>query len=112
MSGKSLNSVLVMRRGAKDETTPPDQDVRHDTKPAVRTVGEAQAPTAETTPKAEPAAAPLTARERSAEAPAVEAPAKKGAGRKTMLLGIGALALIAGAYYGYNYITVGRFTIS
>ena len=47
------------------------------------------------------------------EAPAAEAPAKKKRSARSFLLPIIGLALLgAGAYYGYNYWTDGRFMIS
>ncbi|MFT3730389.1 MAG: HlyD family secretion protein [Hyphomicrobium sp.] len=85
---------------------------------AVRTVLEKQpGTTGDATPKAEspefkPAASPATARERGSEAPAKTTPAQIGSRRKSIFMGIGALALMAAAYFAYNYITVGRFMVS
>ena len=52
-----------------------------------------------------------TARQES-EAPAATAPPKSGSRRKTVFMGVGALALMGMAYFGYEYITVGRFLVS
>ncbi|MFA5958478.1 HlyD family secretion protein [Hyphomicrobium sp.] len=84
---------------------------------SVRNISQVQPATAETTPKSEspafePAVPPATARERGAEAPANGATTKKGSRRKPILMGVGAVVLIAVAYFAYNYITVGRFMIS
>jgi len=47
-----------------------------------------------------------------AAAPAMEAPVRKRGGR-SLLIGVAAIAIIAaGAYYGHNYWTVGRFEVS
>jgi membrane fusion protein (multidrug efflux system) len=72
--------------------------------PATETTGEATPATLDAgkTPRVtEPAAAP-----------AAEAPVRKRGGR-SLLIGVAAIAIIAaGAYYGHNYWTVGRFEVS
>lgn len=56
---------------------------------------------------------PTTARERSnATAAASTETAKPSSRRKPIFIGIGALALLAGVWFAYNYITVGRFIVS
>ncbi len=119
MGRNNLNSVLTVPPGAADEFEPASNNGERG-RPAmssVRNISQVQPATAETTPKSEspafePTAAPATARERSAEAPANGATTKKGSRRKPVLMGVGAVALIAVAYFAYNYITVGRFMIS
>ena len=41
-----------------------------------------------------------------------ETASKSGSRRKPLFMGIGALALMGLAYFGYQYITVGRFLVS
>ncbi|MEK1901717.1 MAG: HlyD family secretion protein [Rhizobium sp.] len=75
----------------------------------------ADMPAAETTAEATPATldAGMTPRvTEPAAAPAAEAPVRKRGGR-SLLIGVAAIAIIAaGAYYGHNYWTVGRFEVS
>jgi membrane fusion protein, multidrug efflux system len=59
-----------------------------------------------------PAATPATAREREPTAPAQVATSKTRSRRKPILIGIGALALIAAGWFAYDYIMVGRFFVS
>ncbi|HML27782.1 MAG TPA: biotin/lipoyl-binding protein, partial [Hyphomicrobium sp.] len=84
---------------------------------SVRQRPEVQPLTAETAPKSEQsprerAPEAPAAREKSAEASAKEAAPAKGSRRKPIFMGIGALALMAGAYFAYQYVTVGRFMVS
>jgi len=56
---------------------------------------------------------PATARESGSASPAVSKDVSKPASRKKpIFIGIGALALMAGLWAGYHYITVGRFIVS
>jgi len=60
-----------------------------------------------------PPAAPAQAAPAGGHAPAPAAPPKKASPMRRILLGVAAIAVLAvGGYYGYNYITVGRFQIS
>ncbi|MBB3659050.1 membrane fusion protein (multidrug efflux system) [Rhizobium sp. BK650] len=75
-----------------------------------------EASTVETTTEATPAeldaGKTLRVTEPAVAAPAAEAPARKRGGR-SLLLGAATIAIIAaGAYYGHNYWTVGRFEVS
>jgi membrane fusion protein (multidrug efflux system) len=66
----------------------------------------------ETGPHDETTEAPA-ARARTPEAAsASRETAKSGSRRKPIFIGIGALALIAGVWFAYQYITVGRFMVS
>jgi membrane fusion protein (multidrug efflux system) len=68
--------------------------------------------TGETAPHDETTEAPA-ARARTPEAAsASRETAKSGSRRKPIFIGIGALALIAGVWFAYQYITVGRFMVS
>ncbi|MDR6666243.1 HlyD family secretion protein [Rhizobium sp. 1399] len=75
----------------------------------------ADMPAAETTAEATPATLDAGKTPRVTEpaaAPATEAPVRKRGGR-SLLIGVAAIAIIAaGAYYGHNYWTVGRFEVS
>ncbi len=75
----------------------------------------ADMPAAETTAEATPATLDAGKTPRVTEpaaAPAAEAPVRKRGGR-SLLIGVAAIAIIAaGAYYGHNYWTVGRFEVS
>jgi membrane fusion protein (multidrug efflux system) len=55
---------------------------------------------------------PTTARERSSVAAASTETAKSSSRRKPIFIGIGALAMLAGVWFAYHYITVGRFIVS
>ena len=56
---------------------------------------------------------PTTARERSSVAAAASTEtAKPSSRRKPIFIGIGALAMLAGVWFAYHYITVGRFIVS
>ena len=56
---------------------------------------------------------PATARERTSAASAASTETTKpSSGRKPVFIGIGALALLAGVWFAYHYITVGRFIVS
>jgi membrane fusion protein (multidrug efflux system) len=73
--------------------------------------------TADTAPKSEPpafqpAGESITARERLTGTQVKEETAKPRSRRKPIFMGIGALALIAGGYFAYDYITFGRFMMS
>lgn len=112
MARNISNCVLAIRPGTSEIDASGENGARSTTS-AIRSVSEAPPVTADTPPKGEPPAfAPATARERGAEAPAKNAEVKKGSPRKTVFMGIGALALIGATYFAYNYITVGRFMIS
>ena len=75
----------------------------------------ADMPAAETTAEATPAtldAGKTPHVTEPAAAPATEAPVRKRGGR-SLLIGVAAIAITAaGAYYGHNYWTVGRFEVS
>lgn len=118
MGGKNLNNVLTVRRNTIDESSPPNGNSEQGlTTSGVPNRPELQPVTAETTPKSEQSPrerspeAPA-AREKSGEASAKDAAPAKGSRRKPIFMGIGALALMAGAYFAYHYITVGRFMVS
>ncbi|HVZ05418.1 MAG TPA: HlyD family secretion protein [Hyphomicrobium sp.] len=66
---------------------------------------------AEATPTAE-TREPPTAREGTAVKAENAEVAKPGSRRKPIFMGIGALVLAAGAWFAYQYITVGRFIVS
>ncbi|MGO4198748.1 HlyD family secretion protein [Rhizobium sp. YAF28] len=71
----------------------------------------ADMPATETTAEATPATLDAGKTPRVTE-PAAEAPVRKRGGR-SLLIGVAAIAIIAaGAYYGHNYWTVGRFEVS
>jgi membrane fusion protein (multidrug efflux system) len=55
---------------------------------------------------------PATAREAVSAKPADAETAKPRSRRKPIFMGIGALALMAGVWFAYQYITVGRFIVS
>lgn len=75
----------------------------------------ADMPATETTAEATPATLDAGKTPRVTEpavAPATEAPVRKRGGR-SLLIGVAAIAIIAaGAYYGHDYWTVGRFEVS
>jgi len=68
-------------------------------------------PTADATPRADASEAP-SAREGIAAASTNSPPAQTRSRRKPVFIGIGALALIAGVWFAYHYVTVGRFIVS
>ncbi|ADJ23934.1 secretion protein HlyD family protein [Hyphomicrobium denitrificans ATCC 51888] len=73
---------------------------------------EAGAMKADASPRAD-SGEPATARESGSTSPAASKDASKPASRKKpIFIGIGALALMAGLWAGYHYITVGRFIVS
>lgn len=73
---------------------------------------EAGAMKADASPRAD-TGEPATARESGSASPAVSKDVSKPASRKKpIFIGIGALALMAGLWAGYHYITVGRFIVS
>ncbi|XOC84999.1 HlyD family secretion protein [Hyphomicrobium sp. DY-1] len=72
---------------------------------------QAVAEKSEQTPFERSAEAPA-AREKGSEAPAKGAAPTKSSRRKPIFIGLGAVALLAAAYFAYQYITVGRFMIS
>lgn len=116
MARNNLNSVLTIRRDETDDVEA-KKHVADRVQPAVsgpQTRLEQQSPIAEKSEQApfEHKAEAPAAREKSAEAPAKNAAPSKGSRRKPIFMGIGALVLIAAAYFAYNYITVGRFMIS
>ena len=119
MGRNNLNSVLVAQSDSMDDIDPTIKNGGRGrpARPDPQNLSELQPAKADTNPKSEPppfapGAPPATAREKSAEAPAKDAPAKKGSRRKPVFMAVGALALMAVAYFAYNYITVGRFMVS
>ncbi len=73
---------------------------------------EAGAMKADVSPRAD-SGEPATARESGSASPAASKDVSKPASRKKpIFIGIGALALMAGLWAGYHYITVGRFIVS
>lgn len=116
MARNNLNSVLTIRHDEADDTEVA-KHVGDRVQPAVsglQTRGEQQSPAAEKSEQApfEHTAEAPAAREKAAETPAANAVPSKGSRRKPILMGIGALVLIAATYFAYNYITVGRFMVS
>ena len=117
MARNNLTSVLAERDGAfGGRSSTAMSDVHERSSAAASKVSQIQ-PTADTTPKVENPALPpsgdaATARERSSETSATGTAAKPRSRRKAVFMTIGALALMGVAYFGYNYITVGRFMIA
>jgi membrane fusion protein (multidrug efflux system) len=113
--GKS-NTLLKERpdRAAASDHSPmaeADGDARALPASAGSTVSPIPTMKADAAPNAESREAP-TAREGAAvKAPATEA-AKPRSNKKLVLLGVGAVALLAAAWFAYHYITVGRFMVS
>lgn len=119
MGRGNLNSVLVARSDEADDVDPMIEDGGRGraTKSDAQSLSELHPAKADTNPKSEPPsftppAEPATAREKSGEATAKDAPAKKRSRRKPVFMAVGALALMVVAYFGYYYITVGRFMVS
>ncbi|MBS0234571.1 MAG: HlyD family secretion protein [Proteobacteria bacterium] len=119
MGRNSLNGVLAIRSDERVEDSPATETDRRErqTITGVTKISQVQPAKADTTPKAEPPGAqpiaePATARERRTEAPAKNETSGSGSRRKPILIGVGALALLAGGYFAYDYITVGRFMVS
>lgn len=116
MGRNNLNSVLTIRREfpqhAESTTT---ADERSQAKvSSVQNRKDSQPVTAEKseqTPFERSADAPA-AREKGSDAPVKGAAPAKSSRRKPIFMGLGAVALMAGAYFAYNYITVGRFMVS
>jgi membrane fusion protein (multidrug efflux system) len=101
MSRANTNTIVLQRT----ETTQQPEPV---TEPRLRAV-EAKTDTAPRADTAEPATARETA---SPAAPAKTAASQPRSLRKPIFFGIGAIALAAVAWFGYDYITVGRFMVS
>lgn len=119
MGRNSLNGVLAIRSDERTKNGPVAETnrVEREGSAGPAKISQVQPPKADTSPKAEPPTAqpvgePATARERSTDAPAKNETARSGSRRKPILIGIGALALVAGGYFAYDYITVGRFMVS
>ncbi|WP_409562867.1 efflux RND transporter periplasmic adaptor subunit [Hyphomicrobium sp. MC8b] len=116
MGRNNLNSVLTIQRefpehaestttvDEQSQTPVPSVQNRTAPKPAI-------AEKSEQTPFERSAEAPA-AREKGSEAPAKGAAPTKSSRRKPIFMGLGAVALLAAAYFAYQYITVGRFMIS
>jgi membrane fusion protein, multidrug efflux system len=118
MSRDNLNTILIERtnvaEGVDEAAIAGDGRLRAISNARVSQVQPAKA---DTSPKAEPPASqpatgPATARARGGDAPVMEGTAKPRSRRKPIVIGIGALALMGLTYFGYNYITVGRFLVS
>lgn len=119
MGGNNSNNTLAMQPDQVDETNSAitDDGRGWSTVAGARSISQILSATADTTPKPEPpafqpAAKPAAARKRSAEIPAKDAAAKKGSRWKPFFMKLGSLPLMAGTYFAYNYITVGRFMVS
>ncbi|CCB64618.1 MULTISPECIES: HlyD family secretion protein [unclassified Hyphomicrobium] len=116
MARNNLNSVLTIRRNGSDDAEATTTVAEHG-QPGVSGVqkpAEQQSTTAEKseqTPFERSAEAPA-AREKGSEAPVKGAAPAKSSRRKPIFMGLGAVALLAAAYFAYQYITVGRFMIS
>lgn len=116
MGRNNLNSVLTIQREfpehAESTTTVDEQSQTPVSSVQNRTAPKpAIAEKSEQTPFERSADAPA-AREKGSEAPAKGAAPTKSSRRKPIFMGLGAVALLAAAYFAYQYITVGRFMIS
>ena len=113
MSREKLNSILMERAedaaAADHSASLADARLRAVSGPAI--VSQSPSMKSDTAPRAD-TAEPATARERAEAAPAKVEAAKPRSRRKPIFIGIGALALIAGVWFAYQYITVGRFIVS
>lgn len=113
MTREKLNTILKERAGAAERTdhSASAADMRLHAVSDTSNVSHISSMKADTQPTAE-TREPATARE-GATAKAVEAEAAKPRSkRKPIFLGIGAVALAAGIWFAYQYITVGRFIVS
>jgi membrane fusion protein (multidrug efflux system) len=111
--GKS-NTVLKERadRGdASDRSAAPEGDARTVSASDNNKVSSIPSMKADAAPSAESREAPSARESAAVKAPATEA-AKPRSQKKLVLLGIGAVALLAGVWFAYHYITVGRFMVS
>lgn len=110
MSRGKANAVVLERL---DRTAGGD----HPTAPADLHLNEIADPSnvakikADASPRAD-SREPATAREAASAKPADVETAKPRSRRKSIFLGIGAIALMAGVWFAYQYITVGRFIVS
>jgi membrane fusion protein (multidrug efflux system) len=118
MSRDKLNTILAERPDLADggDDAPKAGDGRRAISGS-RTISQVQPAKADSTPKtespaAQPGAQPATARERNGDGPTIEGTAKPRSRRRTIFIGVGALALMGLTYFAYSYITVGRFLVS
>jgi membrane fusion protein (multidrug efflux system) len=108
MGRHNLNRVL---KSSQDEAeAAPEKSGSHldPVSPGLSSVS--RAPAAHPAPQAK--AGEPEARAPGTETAAPAATAKSHSRRKPLIIGAGALALLAAAYFGYEYFTVGRFMIS
>jgi membrane fusion protein (multidrug efflux system) len=113
MSREKLNSILMERvedaAPAEHSASPADTRLRAVSGPA--TVSQIPSIKSDTAPRAD-TAEPATARERAETTSANVEAAKPRSRRKPIFIGIGAIALIAGVWFAYQYVTVGRCIVS
>lgn len=108
MGGNSSSRLALRPRPDEDGDTASGADERPRAGSNPMAVAQAQAAKADTAQKAEQP----QARESKSETTATTSPAKPASRRKTIFLGIGALALMGLTYFAYEYVTVGRFLVS
>jgi len=113
MSRGNANAVALERldRSAGDDHSTAPVDSRVDESAAPPNASKIPSLKTDATPRAD-RREPTTAREAATAKPADAETAKPRSPRKPIFMGIGAIALIAGVWFAYQYITVGRFIVS
>jgi membrane fusion protein (multidrug efflux system) len=111
MSRETSNAIMLERRNGTARDDHAADPHLHAVADAAASVSQIPSMKADAAPRAD-SSEPMTARETATAKPAATETAKPGSRRKPVFMGIGAIALMAGVWFAYQYITVGRFIVS